>query len=63
MVLVPKGSDEAAAKKSADDLLASVKSGKLKKETMIETQKKVKQNIKQVMFMLQEVMVLLNNFK
>ena len=40
MVLVPKGSDEAAAKKSADDLLASVKSGKLKKEAMIENTKK-----------------------
>ena len=30
MVLVPKGNDEAAAKKSADDLLASLKNGKLK---------------------------------
>lgn len=40
MVLVPKGSDEAAAKKSADDLLASVKSGKLKKDAMIENSKK-----------------------
>ena len=40
MVLVPKGNDEAAAKKSADDLLASLKNGKLKKETMIENSKK-----------------------